>query len=166
VCAIKPPHKKTSEVGHNKKKIYIKVSNGLANRLRALNSFYSFAKNNNRELYVCWDSGPGWSDEKFSDLFEDIESLKFIDAAEYDSQTKNIFQIDKHVYKNENNPDQYTIDMSTKDILDIINKENFSYCGDSCLEYMFKYIFKEELKIYPLIKPKKDILEKINNIIF
>jgi hypothetical protein len=145
------------------KNIYIKVVNGLANRIRTLNSFFSYATKHNRKLYVCWENGPGWSNEKFHDLFEDIDCITFISNEEYNNKTKNIFNLDKHIYKTDDNPDYYIINIPSQDILNKIENEEFSYFGDSCLEYMFTYSFREESTIYKLLKPKASISETIEN---
>ena len=71
----------------NKKNIFIKVKNGLANRLRTINSFYSFAEKQHSKLYVCWARGQGFSDDHFEDLFEKVEGIDFISEEEYEKLT-------------------------------------------------------------------------------
>jgi hypothetical protein len=150
--------------------ICIKVRNGLANRLRTLNSFYNFAEENNFELRVLWGEGAGWSDEKFYDLFQKTK-LKFINEKEYEEFSKNKLNLDKVIYKNEKNPDEYIHEIEQNSIIDFIKKNSFCYCGDSCIEYMLsslwhnygKYDFIKSLKFKPEIQNKiKNISKSFN----
>jgi hypothetical protein len=43
---------------------------GLCNRLGVISSFAALARRSHREFSLCWSSGPGWSDEDLSDLFD------------------------------------------------------------------------------------------------
>lgn len=153
---------KETSVKQNNNNIYIKVTNGLSNRLRTLNSFYSFAKKNNKKLYVCWESGPGFSNEHFLDLFEPIEDIEFIDYREYYS--KDHIRLDQFVKKNENNPDKYVFLKSIGYLINQINNCDFSYEGNSCLEYMLPSFFQNNVNLYSKLKPQKNIQKLIDDV--
>lgn len=143
-------------------KIYIRVKNGLANRLRTLNSFYNFAIKNNKIICVCWESGEGWSNEKFQDLFEEVPDIKFISTREYNQQSQKFFNLEKFVYKDDKNPNNYILKIPSYEVIDKIKKNSFCYFGDSCLEYMFEKYFLEEDIFLKKLKPKSIIQYKIN----
>jgi hypothetical protein len=50
--------------------ILIQPAQGLCNRLGVISSFAALARRCDRELYVNWTPGPGWSEEDPYDLFE------------------------------------------------------------------------------------------------
>ena len=150
--------------------ICVRVRNGLANRLRTLNSFYNFAEDNNFELRVLWGKGAGWSDEEFYDLFQETK-LKFINEKEYEEFSKDRFNLDKVVYKNEKNPAEYVHEIDKKLIVDFIKNNSFCYSGDSCIEYMLdslwhnygKYEFIKSLKFRSEIQSKIESISKSFN---
>ncbi len=143
--------------------IYIKVQNGLANRLRTINSFLTLSKKTKRPLYICWQPGPGFSDEKFTDLFEEISELSFISEEEYIEVSLQIFNIDLEVTKTINSL-QYNYARKKEDIVKLIFNSPISYEGDSCLEYMFPSDFQYENTLYKSLKPVPEIMSKIREI--
>lgn len=143
--------------------IFVKVKNGLANRLRTINSFYNLALKQKAKFYVCWDKGQGWSDELFEDLFEKIDSINFIDSLTYDDLTKDIPELNKIICKNEENGNNYVFREPVGLIITKL-KQSFCYYGDSCLEYMLPSFFNYDNKFFNILKPKKELLEKINQI--
>ncbi len=50
--------------------IMVRPTEGLCNRLGVISSFAALARRCDRELYVSWTAGRGWSDEDSYDLFE------------------------------------------------------------------------------------------------
>lgn len=147
--------------------IYIKVNNGLANRLRTLNSFWNFAKQTNaKKLKVCWGAGQGWSDELFFDLFEPFSDyIEFISLEEYEQINLSgaCLILDQFVVKSDFDMRKYIYIEPKKYILDQLKKYSFCYDGDSCLEYMFEVEVKN--KIYDKLLPKKSIQNCIDEII-
>jgi len=146
------------------KPIYVRVINGLANRLRTINSFYEFSKTSNRPLKICWVESQGFSEEKFDDFFEN--RLDLISVDEYENFSKNNHNLEVLFYKNPNNLDIYNFTISQEKIISIIQNESFCYNGDSCLEYIFPKFFPNPT--YCFIKNlaiKPDIYLAINRIV-
>ena len=143
--------------------IYIKVCNGLANRLRTICSFYYFSQKLSADLKICWELGPGWSDESFYDLF-DLPKLNFISNKEYEKASNKFKNLDK-IIKKSSNAKEYKSELSDKEIIDIIINESFCYKGDSCLFYIFPQYFKENFDFLKLLQPNKKINKKINKIL-
>lgn len=50
--------------------VAIKPMLGLSNRLRTISSAMAISERFHKKLYICWTPGPGFSDEKFTFLFE------------------------------------------------------------------------------------------------
>jgi len=146
----------------NKKNVYIKVQNGLANRLRTINSFYSLSILFGKNLFVCWESGPGWSNDKFTDLFINQE-INFISGEEYSTKKNNIFDLKSSIIKSDDSI-SYTFNESVRSIFHKILTEDFCYSGDSCLEYMMPHFFKEQNCFYSRLQPIKWIQDKIDKI--
>ena len=73
--------------------IYIRVMNGLANRLRTIQSFYHFSLIKNRPLKICWAIGQGFSEDKFDDLFEN--KLDFISVEQYNKVSESCVNLEK-----------------------------------------------------------------------
>jgi len=146
------------------RKIVIKVENGLANRLRTLNSFYSFAKTNHARLLVHWGPGPGWSDEHFLDLFEPIEGVTFISKEEFENERDGTLQLNKRCSKSERADGEYIFFSPKKQLRESLYFQSFSYEGDSCLEFIFPEIKSKPL-IYPSLKPKRELEEKIQTLL-
>lgn len=142
--------------------IYIKVCNGLANRLRTICSFYCFSKKLSANLKICWQAGPGWSEESFYDLF-DLPILNFVSYEEYQDASSKFENLDEIVTKNES-AKNYNYKWKTKEIIDLILEKSFCYKGDSCLSYFFPQYFKDDFSFLKLLIPSKNILQKINNI--
>lgn len=154
---------------HCPREIFLKVNNGLANRLRTLNSFWSFAKQNNiRKLKVCWTSGPGWSDELFFDLFEPFsdDCIEFVSLDEYEQKrlSGDYLILDKLVVKSDFNMLKYIYIEPKKYIFNQLKKCSFCYDGDSCLEYMFEDI-ENKINIYDKLLPKQSIQNLIDKIL-
>jgi hypothetical protein len=145
----------------HRKNIYIKVQNGLANRIRTVNSFYSLSESCGKNLFVCWEKGQGWSDDKFTDLFNTNQSVNFIDSDEFSAKGQKIFNLQSSINKEENGL-SYTFFDSEKNIYYKIMTEDFCYEGDSCLEYMMPKFFKEQNHFYSLLHPVQWIQDKID----
>jgi len=158
----KSPKNKYSIPQNNKKSIYIKVQNGLANRLRTINSFYSLSMSCGKNLFVCWESGPGWSDDKFTDLFINQE-INLISEEEYSIKASKIFNLESSVKKSDDSL-SYVFSDPVKDIFYKIMSEDFCYSGDSCLEYMMPQFFKEQNYFYTYLRPVQLIQDKIDKV--
>jgi hypothetical protein len=146
----------------NKKNVYVKVQNGLANRIRTVNSFYSLSESYCKNLFVCWEPGQGWSDDKFTDLFIN-QSISFINNDEFFSKSQQIFNLQSSISKTEGGL-SYIFSDSEKNIYYKIMTEDFCYSGDSCLEYMMPDYFKEQSVFYRSISPVQSIQNKIDKI--
>ena len=140
--------------------IAVRVQNGLANRLRTINSFFSLAQEKNTVLKVCWEPGFGWSDEEFLELFLPIKGIEFISSAEFKTLRDSFLKLDEKVVKN--NFRSYDYFAPKEKILSCINKDCFTYDGDSCLEYMFE-TFSNTNKLYDFLIPKPHLLSIINS---
>jgi hypothetical protein len=158
----KSPKNKYSIPQNNKKSIYIKVQNGLANRVRTINSFYSLSMSCGKNLFVCWESGSGWSDDKFTDLFINQE-INLISEEEYSIKTSKIFNLESSVKKSDDSL-SYVFSDPVKDIFYKIMSEDFCYSGDSCLEYMMPQFFKEQNYFYAYLRPVQLIQDKIDKV--
>lgn len=143
--------------------IYIRVMNGLANRLRTIQSFYHFSLIKNRPLKICWAIGQGFSEDKFDDLFEN--KLDFISVEQYNKVSESCVNLEKLFTKDKDRPDNYILNKSLDYILSVINNEIFCYHGDSCLEYIFPGQFPlSSCSFLKNLIIKKDIEVKINRI--
>lgn len=123
--------------------ICLKPIFGLANRLLLINSAYSFAKQFNFDgIQIYWDESPGFSKDKFHDLFDtkisesSIPYIRFISLDEY---TKNIeTTLCLHDYIQQN---QFTLKYSYKPskhtLFNFIIQNTFCYSSFACLEYIF-----------------------------
>jgi hypothetical protein len=140
--------------------IAIKVQNGLANRLRTLNSFFSLSENKHTILKVCWEAGSGWSDDSFLDLFLPINGIQFISSSEFNSLRVSFIKLDEKITKN--NFGYYDYFAPKEKILSWIDKDCFTYDGDSCLEYMLGN-FSNSNKLYDFLIPKPHLLKIINS---
>jgi hypothetical protein len=143
--------------------IFVRVCNGLANRLRTMNSFLTLSQETQRPLYVCWQSGPGFSDEGFCDLFEEIPEISFISEEEYIKASLQSFNIDQEITKTVNTL-RYEYSRKTEHITESIFNKQICYSGDSCLEYMLPLDFEYKNSLYKLLKPVPTILEKIKQL--
>lgn len=148
--------------------ICIKVNNGLANRLRTLNSFFNFAKTiGSKKLKVCWAPGSGWSDDHFLDLFEPLSNyIEFISIDDYEEikLSGKYLVLDKLVFKNQEDIREYIYVEPKKEILNWIQSSSFCYDGDSCIEYMFDNI-DIRYKIYDKLNLKREIKKEFDEII-
>jgi hypothetical protein len=142
--------------------IYVKVQNGLANRLRTIDSFYGLSKSFNKNLFVCWAPGPGWSDEHFTDLFTNQE-INFISNEEYSLISDSLFNLESSIIKSDDRL-SYVFFESEANIYRKIMTENLCYSGDSCLEYMMPNYFKQQNLLYSLLRPVNIIQDKITQI--
>jgi hypothetical protein len=142
--------------------IYVKVENGLANRLRTIDSFYGFSKSLSKNLSVCWEPGPGWSDDHFTDLFVNQE-INFISSKEYSVVADRTFNLQSSIRKSDDRL-SYVFSEPYADTYRKIITENLCYSGDSCLEYMMPDYFKEQNLFYSLLRPVKIIQDKITQI--
>lgn len=138
-----------------KNTVYIKVINGLANRLRTLCSFHKFCELNDCFLRVCWEKSAGWSNEKFYDLFEN--KIQLISEDEYNDVSKNNFCLEKVIKKCPDNQNLYTQETNLENILEKIYFSSFCYNGDSCLEYMIPKYFYSYVDLYQ----KNDFINKL-----
>jgi hypothetical protein len=141
--------------------IAIKVQNGLANRLRTLNSFFSLSQNKHAILKVCWGAGSGWSDESFLDLFLPINGIQFISSSEFNFLRASFIKLDEKITKN--NFGYYDYFAPKEKILSWINKDCFTYDGDSCLEYMLEEFSSSNNKLYDVLIPKPRLLKIIDS---
>lgn len=146
----------------HRKNIYIKVQNGLANRIRTVNSFYSLSESCSKNLFVCWEPGQGWSNDKFTDLFIN-QSINLIDSDEFSAKSQQIFNLHSTVHKSEDGT-SYMYHESARNIFHRIMTEDFCYEGDSCLKYMMPKFFKEQNHFYSLLHPVQWIQDKIDDI--
>jgi glycosyltransferase involved in cell wall biosynthesis len=156
-------YKKSIKFTESKFPIYIKVQNGLANRLRTINSFLTLAQNTNRPLFVCWRPGPGFSDENFSDLFKEVSEFSFISEEDYIRASLESFNIDQEINKTINSL-KYEYARKQEDIIKAIFNNPISYTGDSCLEYMLPSYFEYKNTLYKLLQPIPKIANKIKKI--
>lgn len=150
------------KMSKTKGEIYIEVTDGLANRLRTLNSFYNFSQKKQKKLFVCWEAGPGYSDEGFEKFFHN-KDIKFITKKEYNCFSNKLFNLNNFVYKNKKNPDKYIFELPQSELIRLINQESFCYSGNSCLEYMFPSDFSDD-EFFNL-KLKNNINLEINKIL-
>jgi hypothetical protein len=144
--------------------IYLKVTNGLANRLRSICSFAKFAENNNRQLFVNWSGGQGFSDNDFADFFESWPSfVHFISDDEYLEKTNELLKLHQVIDNNKIKPELYS---HTEDIVEKM-EDKFCYEGHSCLEYMLSKYFSgnyNDTNFLQRLVPTKEISEKVNKI--
>jgi len=127
-------------------KIYLRVYGNLFKRLRTINSFYSFAKQHKKDLFVYWGEGFQWSSQKFDDLFEKVESISFVEKEFIETNSKNT--LDLSLLMNAKGKD-----LSDKEILEHLKKESFTYFGDECLEDVIDG-FSVDNNFYQLLVPK------------
>lgn len=120
------------------KSIYLQPTNGLGNRLRAINSHYKLALNTGRTLKVFWTSSQGFSDESFEDLFDmyciDSDLIEFIDEDEFLEARYRVFRVDD--YFKQDSSSNYLVKNSSK-VSNIVLNHSFSIKTSSCIEYIF-----------------------------
>ena len=148
----------TNEINY----IFLKVKNGLANRLRCLSSFYNYAKTFDKKLFVCWEPGMGWGSEHFLDLFENIDDINFISSFEYEQFSKEHPNIEQFIRQKP--PIYYTFDIAGGELLQIIENKSFCYQGDSALEYFLPKNIESKYLFFDKLVPKKNIKSKIERI--
>lgn len=127
--------------------IYLKPTNGLANRLFCISSFLDFAKKFHfNKTYVCWKESQGFSYEKFADLFDiemslDQNNIEFISEEVYNDACDKHFVLDESI-----NQDHYTLEYSFKydkyDIIQHITNNTFCYSWFSSIHYFLPGIIK------------------------
>jgi hypothetical protein len=125
-----------------------------------MNSFFSLAQEKNTVLKVCWESGFGWSDEEFLDLFLPIPGIEFISSSDFKTLRNSFLKLDEKIVKNDFG--SYDYFANKEKILSWIDKDCFTYDGDSCLEYMFKG-FPNQNKLYDFLTPKPHLLSIIDS---
>jgi hypothetical protein len=148
------------KVVFKKRVVAVRVQNGLANRLRTINSFFSLVQKEKTVLKVCWEPGPGWSDEEFLDLFSPIPGIEFISSSDFKILRESFLKLDEKVVKNDSGGYDYFAPQEK--MLSWIYKDSFTYDGDSCLEYMFKG-FSNQNRLYNFLIPKPHLLSVINS---
>lgn len=90
----------TSNSEKIKAAVVVRAKGGLVNRLRMVLSFKCYAEAFHRPFFVCWDSGQGWSNERFSDLFQN--TLPFISRRQFDEFSRNAVRLDELAYSEPN----------------------------------------------------------------
>jgi hypothetical protein len=149
---------------------YAKPVNGLCNRLLLLDSIYSFAiENHFDQINVCWEKSPGFSDEKFDELF-DMSYLpkifSFVSDEQYISaiENKDYLVLENFFTQNQETLEySFTIDMSV--LIDKIANNNFCYHGYASLDWIFKIqLINRYVLLQTAIKPHPKLLSKINSL--
>lgn len=150
-------HKKLYAKEDLSKFIYLKPTNGLANRLFCISSFLDFAKKFEfKKTFICWKESQGFSNEKFGDLFDiemilDQNNIEFISEETYNDACDKYFILDESI-----NQDQYTLEYSFKydkhDITQHITNNTFCYSWFSCIHYF----------IPDIIKPTHNFIKSLN----
>jgi hypothetical protein len=150
----------------NNRKIYIKVTNGLCNRLRTLNSFANFADKTNSELFVCWEESSGFGDEKFNDLFEN--KINLVTLKEYEFFSKNVLNLEKAIVKQNKDPGLYDIKENKDKLIEIVSEDDFCYHGDSCIEWLLSENFfnYESYDFLKSLVVSKDLMKIVEDFCF
>ena len=156
------------------KDIFIQPTNGLGNRLRLIESYYKFCSFKGCKLNIYWTSSPGFSEEKFQDLFN-IDTLNksiinFISKDQFLEVRKNVFCLDDFVFQNDHS--EHIV--KNKDlIMDKIINSSLCFRGSICLNHVFEYdniINKIHRKFKPncftsSLKPSHCLENEVKNII-
>jgi hypothetical protein len=131
---------------YSKKTIYLKPRNGLGNRIMNINDMYAFAKDHHANLKICWIATEGFSDEKFSELFDLShipDDITFISLETYQQETNNLLKLHEYIHQN---PDsfQYRFDINSDELLDRMKHESFCYDSWSSIAWVFeKQLWKQ-----------------------
>lgn len=146
------------------KDLYIKPTNGLANRLLFINSCLNFTDRFKFDkLNVCWTQTCGFSDIEFREIF-DINVLDkkiiFIDEDEYLDASNQLIKLEDIVTQ-----DKFTLDYNIKDysILEYISQNSFTFSSWMCFEYFYPNIFSYKFDFIKSLRPSKKIKDKIDS---
>jgi hypothetical protein len=153
-----------------KKYIYLKPINGIANRIFNISSFVDFAKKFTFEkIYICWSESQGFSYDKFEDLFSvesvDKSIIEFISKDEYIDACKNYFILNEVISQN-----QYTLEYQylkpQYDITKYITDNTFCYSWFAAIHYLFPSIINPSYEFIRLLKPNKSIQSILSTVSF
>lgn len=160
------------------KSIYVKPLQGLGNRLLLLDSIYVFAERAEFDnIYICWESSNGFSNEKFQDLF-DINKLPanitLITKRQYNKAKKDYFVLDNYIYQDPKTLEwSYNVPKSSsvqvvsdqQQLINTIIDQSFCYESYASLNWVFG--LKAEQDNYFLrnyIKPNKRLKKVIDSV--
>lgn len=118
--------------GNGPRTVALKVTGGLSERLRVMNSFLSFARATKSIFKVCWPSG------RFLDSFMPVPDIEFISDSDFESLRSHLMNLDYKVAKNEHG--SYDFYMPKERVLEVFKYAGFTYEGDSTLESMLPEI--------------------------
>lgn len=148
------------------REIYLKPTNGLANRLLNINSFIVFAKTYGfNKVNLCWSSGQGFSEENFDELFDISNFSKFnielITEEQYNLKSSEYPKLEDLVSQHPNTH-QYEYAIDHTQIIRYITNKTFCYSWFSAVNYMFPGIIVDDFDFIRSLKPSSDIKELIS----
>jgi len=112
------------QIKYPKSKIYLRVHGNLFKRLKTINSFFSFAKENNKDLFVYWGEGFQWSSQKFEDLFEKVD-ISFMEKEAFEEHSSSL--VDLYSLMNSS-------EMNEKELSSYLKQNSFNYFGDESIQ--------------------------------
>ena len=156
---------------------YIHVYSGLNNKLIPLLSLLRIGRKENKTIKCLWGndiyvSKPSF---KFNDLFEDIEGIEFINNTEFVANFNNKDNIIYNKHGSDRDRNEIIYNTNSKNsvfykIVHIISYKNDNVIGNYVpypREKIYKNILIDELRnVIKFLKPKKDILNKIDMELF
>ena len=144
--------------------LYIKPTNGLANRLLFINSCFNFVDRFGfNDLKIFWTRSKGFSDIEFSKIF-DISFLdkriSFIEEKEYLDASNKLIKLEDIIVQ-----DKSTLDYHIKDyhVLEYISSHSFTFSSWMCFEYFYPNIFPYKLNFIRSLRPSKNLKSKIDS---
>lgn len=146
------------------KTLYIKPTQGLANRLLFINSCLNFVYRYNFDhLKIFWTQTHGFSDIHFQEIFDTTDmdlKISFVDEEEYTKASDNLMNLENVVKQ-----DTFTLEYEIYDhhLLDYISKTSFTFSSWICFEYLYPTIFPYDFDFIKSLKPKKIWQHKIDS---
>lgn len=142
------------------KTIIIKAVGNIAQRLRVINSYLSFGKQIGAKVYVYWSKDHNSAGYHFTDLFENVTHINFIDYTKFLNLKIDLIHL-HGLYARSSTEDlgffnTYSFFAEPNDVLGLISSSSFCYEGYDTIEDLFSNIIDSNI-IYKNIILKNDI---------
>ena len=142
------------------KTILIKAVGNIAQRLRVINSYLSFGNQIGAKVFVYWSKDHNAAGYEFTDLFENITHINFIDYTTFLNLKSELIHLHglyaRSSTQNLGFSNTYSFFAEPRDVLGLISSVGFCYEGCDAIEDLFNNIIDSNI-IYKNILPKNNI---------
>jgi len=144
--------------------LYIKPTQGLANRLLFINSCLNFVDRFGfNDLKIFWTQTQGFSDIEFRKIFDMNvldKKISFIDEQEYLDASNSLIRLEDIVVQ-----DKFTLDYHIKDYytLEYILSNSFTFSSWMCFEYFNPKMFPYKFDFIKSLQPAKNLKRRIDS---